>query len=104
MLSLKSASTVIDMQMCTFAFEREKWLKNTDKNVFVWPVKITDMFHAHCFCVCVCVCVSFYHVIAMSSAFRLSNGYHQNIHFWTVALKILFSVYTHHKIIHNGGN
>lgn len=100
MLSLKSASTVIDMQMCTFGFEREKWLKNTDKDVSFWPVKITDMFHTHCFF----LLLSFYHVIAMSYAFRLSNGYHQNIHFWTVALKILFSVYTHHKIIHNGGN
>lgn len=52
MLSLMSASTVIDMQMCTFAFEREKWLKNTDKDVSFWPVEITNMFHAHCFLSC----------------------------------------------------
>ncbi len=96
MLSLMSASTVIDMQMCTFD-RKKKWLKNTDKDVSLGPVKITDVFHAHSF-------LSFYHVIAMWYAPRLSNGYHQNIHFWTVALKILFSVYTHHKIVHNGGN
>lgn len=97
MLSLMSASTVIDMQMCTFAFEREKWLKNTDKDVSFWPVEITDMFHAHCF-------LSFYCVIAITETESIQHGNHQNVHFWTVALKILFSVYTNHRIIHNGGN
>lgn len=95
MLSLMSASTVIDMQMCTFAFEREKWLKNTDKDVSFWPVEITNMFHAHCF---------FCRVIAITETENIRHCNHQNVHFWTVALKILFSVYTNHKIIHNGGN
>lgn len=60
MLSLMSASSVIDMQMCTFAFEREKWLKNTDKDVSFWPVKITAMFHAHCFFFVILSCDSHY--------------------------------------------